>query len=77
MRSAEEIREHAIGGLNRTLKRPAMYGGWLAAWPYQDTLTYGFHGDVVASARTSEGRFPAGLRLTPAGKERLARRPAP
>ncbi|ACU70625.1 hypothetical protein Caci_1704 [Catenulispora acidiphila DSM 44928] len=185
MRSAEEIREHAIDGLNHALKRPAMYGGWPAVWPYQDTLSYidesshrfeivdgharnpmgfvdeslsdpdesffqalfiphyhalgwfrpdavldpvahkafldgldlwlvdphtraevlellgppswkhseviayvtadpadpalvlGFHDDIVASAWTSEGRFPAGLRLTPAGKERLASRSTP
>ena len=49
---------------------------YVTADPADPTLVLAFHEDTVAVAWTSERRFPAGLRLTPAGKERLASRPA-
>ena len=40
MRTAEEIREHLIEQLNGMLKRPGMYGGWVAAMTVMWNLGY-------------------------------------
>lgn len=63
------------------LGRPSWKHGeviaYVSADPADPTLVIGFHEDIVASAWTSGQVFPAGLRLTPAGKERVASRTAP
>lgn len=64
MRTAEEIREHLIDLLASMMKRPGMYGGWVAA--VEDA--------GVVAAWTADRQFPAGLQITPRGKDYLAER---
>ncbi|WP_344655390.1 hypothetical protein [Catenulispora subtropica] len=49
---------------------------YATADPADPMVVFVAHNDAVTAAWTSEERFPEGLRLTTAGKELLANRPA-